>query len=163
MLKFLIVGLIILSRVNLVAAGELKDQYGRTAQKRELKWFSSVKSSDPAAMGLTAWVFFGNGSRSPMFVTAHLAGMFSQLQYSTCNTIYWLVDGRPITPDETSYQEIPRGGGRSVEVITSTFSVKQFQQLVKAETVKYKICTTEGVVPQEDLEGVRRMMSALGS
>lgn len=142
------------------AAGELTDRHDRFEQKRDLQWLSSVRSADPQAMGLTASVVFS--SDQPVKVLAHLAGSFARIEYADCNKVHWLADGTPLEIESSTYRLLPRNEpGAYIEMFTSIFTVEQFARLARASVVEYKVCNTEGVLPAEDLAGVRQMIDRI--
>lgn len=142
-------------------AGELIDQEDRFTQKRELKWVSHVRSSDPAELGLTASVYFV-GSAVPANALVHLAGSFDRLEYASCHSTAWLADGVPIKPSATSYQTQPRKGSpHSIEIITSVFTISQLRKLATSQSIEYRICNDEGRVPAEDHAGLRQLVGKL--
>lgn len=142
-------------------AGELTDRYDRFEQKRDLQWLSGVRSADPQAMGLTASVVF-NGDQ-PINVLAHLAGSFERIEYADCNSVHWLADGSPVRPKTSTYRLLQRNQpGAYIEMFTSIFTVDEFVRLARAKVVEYKVCNTEGVIPAEDLDGMRQIAARVG-
>lgn len=141
-------------------AGELVDKHDRFEGKRVLKWLSSVKSSDAQAMGLSASLVFSGDM--PVGALAHIAGSFERLEFDRCHSQHWLADGEPVTPSDTSYQTHPRAGSpRVLEIMTSIFTVSQLRQLAAASVVEYKVCSVEGRVPLEDIEGIQRLLLSI--
>lgn len=142
-------------------AGELIDQQDRFAQKRELKWVSHVRSSDPSELGLTVSVYFA-GSAEAANALVHLAGSFDRLEYASCHSAAWLADGAPIKPSETSYQIQPRKDSpHSIEIVTSVFTIPQLRKLAESQSIEYRICRDEGRVPAEDHAGLRQLVGRL--
>lgn len=143
-------------------AGELVDKTDRFTQKRELKWISHVRSEKSSEMGLTASVYFHVNER-PSRVLMHLAGSFGALKYVDCHVTDWLADGARVKPELNTHQVLPRNDSpRSIEIITSVFTVSQLKQLADAQLIEYRVCRDEGRVVADDHAGLRELVSRLG-
>ncbi|MDG9926116.1 MULTISPECIES: hypothetical protein [unclassified Pseudomonas] len=153
---------IALLSMQVAQAGELINTTDRFKQKRELKWISSVKSSDASQMGLTASVFF-KGQGTPEKALVHLAGSFDRLEFAQCNGVDWLADGVPVERLSGTYNTVPRRDSpKMIEIMVSIFSVEQLRQLAAASVIEYRVCRSEGRVPDEDAAGLRQLVAALG-
>jgi len=142
-------------------AGELLDRTDRFTQKRELKWVSHIRSEAPSEMGLTASIVFLPGD-VPGNALVHLAGSFAALEYTKCHVTDWLADGIPVKPKSNSYQALPRNDSpRSIEIVTSIFSIPQLKQLAAAQQVEYRVCRDEGRIPAVDHDGLRELTKRL--
>lgn len=142
-------------------AGELVDKTDRFTQKRELKWISHIRSETPSEMGLTASILFPSGE-TPSGALVHLAGSFERLEYANCHMTDWLADGAPIKPASNTYQVLPRKDSpRSIEIVTSVFTVSQLKQLASARLVEYRVCRDEGRLNDKDHAGLRDLVNRL--
>lgn len=142
-------------------AGQLTDQVDRFEQKRELKWESSIRSDNPAQMATNATVFFAKDS-SPLNGLVYLYGSFESPRYASCHSVKWLADGVPVSPSSNLYRGSPRkGSDRTIEIVTSVFSVAQLREIAHAKLVEYKVCNDEGKVAEEDLAGLRELTDRL--
>lgn len=146
--------------IQVASAGELVDKMDRFTQKRKLAWMSSLRSSDPAAMGANTSVFFKGDEAVRVFV--YLAGGFEKARFRSCDRTYWLADGQPVTAESYSYKQTDLDAPpvRKLELLTSVFTPAAFKQLASAQVVEYKVCESEGVVPAEDVEGLRQTLKA---
>lgn len=161
MLRMAVLVVFLASLSFTLQAGELIDRTDRFTQKRELKWISHVRSETPAEMGLTASIVFAIGDL-PSAALVHLAGSFDGLEYANCHMTDWVADGVPLKPSSNSYQVLPRkDSSRSIEIVTSIFTVTQLKQLASAQMVEYRLCRDEGRVPTEDQAGLRDLVSRL--
>lgn len=77
----------------------------------------------------------------------------STWKYTFCNTVDWLVDGRPtrLAPIKYSQMELP---DRRIEFFSQPVTLEQLKALGKAKKIEYRICKDEHEISSEDIAGL---------
>lgn len=84
-----------------------------------------------------------------------------RLQYTGCNKIEWLVDGKPLELGMV-VKDVQRYDRLLVEFVTQEASTEQLETIGRAQTVEYRICgVTEGTFSVTDIAAAKGMAETI--
>lgn len=80
-------------------------------------------------------------------------------RYLRCDSVNWLLDGKPFDLPKPDFQRDTMRGG-VIEGMIFYFSKEKLAQMAAASSLEVKVCNDELAFPPEDLAGLRQVYEA---
>lgn len=133
----------------------INDSIDRFSGVRTISW--EPIPSGPEEFVLTSSLYKGKEAKLSRLSVELLTYSHSQ-QYGSCNHVYWLADGVPVDGISTDYSPEFASG-----VVIERFQLKPadgaLEKLASAKKVEFKVCNTESVVSDNDLNGFKAVFA----
>jgi hypothetical protein len=107
------------------------------------------------------YLYEGSTPYAPTLVGFMLAYESASWTYADCHDLTLLLDGRIRLLPRTEYSGKVQDDGSVAENITSRLPVNEFLQIVNAKKVEGKLCNSEFVLTDEQMEALRDVASRM--
>lgn len=142
-------GIVLTSVVQQATAVTLNESVDRFSGVKTISW--APLPAGPEKFALNSSLYSAQ-DQSRLFVD--LVTYSRHQQYGSCNFVFWLVDGKQLDGVDTEYSAEPAQGA-----FLERFKLKPtdaaLRTLASAHKVEFKVCNTEGVVSDNDLNGFK--------
>ncbi|OAI84867.1 hypothetical protein [Pseudomonas putida] len=138
-----------------VLAVTINDSIDRFSGVRTISW--APIPSGPNQFVLTS-ALYGDKDMAVSRLSIEILTYSDTQQYRSCNHVYWLADGKPVAGMATDYSaEIT--SGTVIERFKLRPAEGALENLASAQKVEFKVCNTEVVVSENDLNGFKAVFA----
>lgn len=142
-------GMALASGVQQAMAVTLTESVDRFSGVKTVSW--TPLPPGPGKFSLTSAIFSVDDQSR---LVIDLLTYADKRQYGSCNYVFWLVDGKPINGIDTEYS-----ADSAESTVIERFKLKPtdaaLKTLAAAHKVEFKVCNTEDVVSDNDLDGFK--------
>lgn len=163
-MKKLLVFLALASCLSVLSQAAIEKKYDRITEKTTIKTLSRPPQSDNPQLYLAATYegknYYGNlAELSLVFVS-----WSDDWKYRTCNRTQFLIDGIPYDPGKAVRKEKVRKSGGVTEFLVYSGALmpfEAFQKLAAAKKIEVKICDTEFVLSEMEMDDLKEFVRLL--
>ncbi|MDC8803950.1 hypothetical protein PRZ61_10930 [Halomonas pacifica] len=148
--------LAIILSIGVASAGEFSDETDRFSGVRSVVW-RSIPPKGEFSVSLSA-----HYSEQESFPSYYLTVLTwgDGWRYLDCRSNIWLLDGVREPRLDGEYENDMTNNGSTIERFSYQTGRDVLESLAVADLAEFRICNDESFVSQEDMQGIRQVLSA---